>query len=177
MVLRSSRAPTSARSRRGQDDLAPAGVRPAHFDRRGLLDRPRYCNLLRCRDRDRHPSWGRRVDPRSAESGLDTLISRYVTINYNTIIGDGVKIMDLTHITGNTVIEDGAFVSTMVGMTNDNAMGQRGYDRKEITGPHVESGAMIGAGATLLPRVRVGSGATVGAGAVVTPGTWHRARS
>lgn len=96
------------------------------------------------------------------------LISRGVTFNYNTIVGDRVKIMDLTHITGNCVIEDDVFISTLVATVNDNALGAHGYEEGRIVGPHVESGAMVGAGAILLPHVRVGSGSVVGSGAVVT---------
>lgn len=100
--------------------------------------------------------------------GSFCIISRYVTVNYNTKIGNRVKIMDLTHITGNTIIEDEVFISTMVGMTNDNALGASGFDEKLIVGPKIRRSAMIGAGATLLPGTEIGAGAIVGAGAVVS---------
>lgn len=100
--------------------------------------------------------------------GAKCIISRYVTVNYDTRIGDRSKIMDLTHITGNAIIGDDVFVSTMVGSANDNAIGRAGYEENKITGPILEDGSVIGAGATLLPSIRVGSGATVAAGAVVT---------
>lgn len=100
--------------------------------------------------------------------GDQCIVSRYVTVNYNTTIGNRVKIMDLTHITGNAVIEDDVFISTMVGTMNDNKMSLRSYRPGEITGPHVQEGASIGGGAMLLPNVKVGRQATVAAGAVVT---------
>lgn len=100
--------------------------------------------------------------------GSRCIISRYVTINYNTTIGDRSKIMDLSHITGNTIIGNDVFISTMVASANDNKMGRAGYDDNQINGPTVESGAIVGAGATLLPGVRIGKDATVAAGAVVT---------
>lgn len=100
--------------------------------------------------------------------GARCILSRYVTLNYNVRVGDRTKIMDLCHITGNTTIGSDVFVSTMVGMTNDNAMGQAGYHEDAIRGPTIEDGAMIGAGATLLPRVVIGARAVVGAGSVVT---------
>lgn len=96
------------------------------------------------------------------------ILSRYVTLNYNVTMGDRVKVMDLSHITGNTVLEDDVFVSTLVGTTNDNAMGRSGYDDGSIVGPAVRKAAVVGCGAMLLPAVVVGRGATVGAGAVVT---------
>ncbi len=99
--------------------------------------------------------------------GSRCVISRYVTVNYSTVIGDRVKIMDLTHITGNMTIADDVFVSTMVGSANDNKIGRVGYG-DQIKGPTLESGSVVGAGATLLPNVCVGANATVAAGAVVT---------
>jgi acetyltransferase-like isoleucine patch superfamily enzyme len=100
--------------------------------------------------------------------GSRCIISRYVTINYNTRIGDGTKIMDLTHITGNCIIGNDVFVSTGVFTANDNRIGAAGYHEEDIQGPTIENAAMIGAGAVLLPGVRIGRGAIVGAGSVVT---------
>ena len=100
--------------------------------------------------------------------GSHCVISRYVTVNYNTRIGDRTKIMDLTHVTGNCTIGDNVFVSLTVGMTNDNMAGMGGYDENRIQGPNIHDGAIIGAGATLLPGVVIGEKAVVGAGAVVT---------
>jgi acetyltransferase-like isoleucine patch superfamily enzyme len=99
--------------------------------------------------------------------GSFCIISRYVTINYNTTIGNHTKIMDLTHITGNTIIEDNVFISTMVGMTNDN-FDTVGYSDDQIVGPRIKKNVAIAAGVTILPKVEIGEGAIVGAGAVVT---------
>lgn len=100
--------------------------------------------------------------------GSRCIISRYVTINYNTRIGDRTKIMDLTHVTGNCIIGNDVFISTTVGMTNDNLIGTGGYDEERVKGPIIQDGAMVGAGATLLPGVVIGAKAVVAAGAVVT---------
>ena len=101
--------------------------------------------------------------------GQGCLISRYVTINYNTIVGDRTKIMDLTHLTGNCRIGSDVFISLTVGMTNDNnPLGLEGYVEETVRGPVIDDGAMIGAGATLLPGVSIGAGAVVAAGSVVT---------
>lgn len=100
--------------------------------------------------------------------GSRCILSRYVTLNYNVRVGDRVKIMDLTHITGNTTIADDAFVSTGVFTTNDNALGAHGFTEGQIVGPTLHEGAMVGAGAVLLPGVVVGAGAIVGAGSVLT---------
>ena len=100
--------------------------------------------------------------------GSRCIISRYVTINYNTCIGDRTKVMDLTHITGNCAIGNDVFISTTVGMTNDNLIGAGGYREETVKGPTIYDGALIGAGAKLLPSVIIGKKAVVGAGAVVT---------
>jgi len=100
--------------------------------------------------------------------GSRCIISRYVTINYNTRIGDRTKIMDLTHITGNCTIGNDVFISLTVGMTNDNVPGAGVYDEARIKGPIICDDVFIGAGATLLPGIKIGEKAVIGAGAVVT---------
>lgn len=98
--------------------------------------------------------------------GSRCIISRYVTVNYNTVIGDRVKVMDLTHLTGNMVLEDDCFVSCLVATVNDNVVRDGFGDH--VVGPVIETGAIIGGGAILLPATRIGKDAFVGAGAVVT---------
>lgn len=100
--------------------------------------------------------------------GSKCIISRYVTVNYNTRIGNRTKIMDCTHVTGNCIVGNDVFISLNVGMTNDNNIGKAGYTEGKVTGPIIEDGAAVGAGATLLPGVRIGKNAVVGAGSVVT---------
>lgn len=100
--------------------------------------------------------------------GSRCIISRYVTLNYDVMIGDGSKVMDNSHITGKVRIGKNVFISTGVSTTNDNAIGKAGYNDEDIRGPTIEDGAMIGAGAILLPRVLIGRGAVVGSGSVVT---------
>jgi acetyltransferase-like isoleucine patch superfamily enzyme len=96
------------------------------------------------------------------------IISRYVTLNYSVTVGNRSKIMDLTHITGNCTVGDDVFISIHVSTTNDNRLGKGGYQEDRIVGPQIEDGALIGAGASILPSVRIGRGAVVGSGAVVT---------
>ena len=98
--------------------------------------------------------------------GSRCLISRHVTLNYNIVIGDRTKVMDLTHLTGNMSIAEDVFISTMVSSTNDNVISS-GFG-EHCLGPTIERGAIIGAGAVLLPAVRIGANAIVAAGAVVT---------
>lgn len=100
--------------------------------------------------------------------GKQCLISRNVTINNNTTIGDLTKVLDNTYVTGNMQIGSNVFISALVATTNDNNLGLRGYDESFIKGPIIEDNVRIGAGATILPGVRICAGSLVGAGAVVT---------
>jgi len=99
--------------------------------------------------------------------GDDCVIAGDVSINYHTTIGNRVKIMDNTHITGNMLIEDDVFISALVCTTNDNSMGRKGW-HDEITGPIIKRYATIGGGANLLPNITIGKNSIVGANSVVT---------
>ena len=96
------------------------------------------------------------------------IISRCVTVNYCCKVGSRTKVMDGTHLTGNMVIGTDVFISINVCTTNDNAMGRSGYSDESSRGPSIHDGAVIGAGAVLLPGVVIGRDARVGAGSVVT---------
>ena len=100
--------------------------------------------------------------------GSRCIIGRYVTVNYATLIGDNVKVQDHTWLAGNMRIGDRVFISGGVTTANDNLMGASGYDEDSIVGPTIESGVRIGAGAIILPKVKVGENALIAAGAVVT---------
>jgi len=98
----------------------------------------------------------------------NVIISRCVTVNYNTKIGKRTKIMDLSHITGNMVIEEDVFISVGVTTTNDNSMGRSGYSIDHVKGPVIKKFATIGGGASILPGVEIGENAIIGMGAVVS---------
>jgi UDP-3-O-[3-hydroxymyristoyl] glucosamine N-acyltransferase len=100
--------------------------------------------------------------------GSRCVIGRYVTVNYATVIGNNVKVQDHTWLAGNMRIGDDVFISGGVTTANDNLMGASGYDESSVVGPTIENGVRIGAGAIILPKVRVGENALVAAGAVVT---------
>lgn len=100
--------------------------------------------------------------------GSHCVIGRHVTVNYQTKIGDYVKVMDHTWLAGNMQIGNNIFISGGVLTANDNDMGAAGYQEGEINGPEIQDGARIGAGAILLPGVKIGLGSVVAAGAVVT---------
>lgn len=100
--------------------------------------------------------------------GKNCIIGRNISINYRTLIGDFTKIMANTVITGNMQIGSHVFISCLVSTSNDNNLGVKGYDVSFVKGPIIEDYVAIGAGANILPGVRIGIGSIVGAGAVVT---------
>ncbi len=100
--------------------------------------------------------------------GSSCLISKYVTINYNTTVGDRTKIMDNSHITGNCTIGSDVFIAPGVSSSNDNAIGGLPYDEELVVGPTIRDGAAIGVGAILLPGIEIGERAIVAGGAVAT---------
>ncbi len=100
--------------------------------------------------------------------GADSVIGRDVTLDRGVVVGRGTRVMDKAHLTGGMIVGDDVFISALVASSNDSSFGRDGYDEDLVRGPRVEDGAMIGAGASLLPGVVIGRAATVGSGAVVT---------
>jgi UDP-2-acetamido-3-amino-2,3-dideoxy-glucuronate N-acetyltransferase len=96
-----------------------------------------------------------------AEIGTGTTIGSHCNI-CKCVIGNNVSIQTGCHITRGVVIEDDVFVGPRVVTLNDKLKGD------EMVFPHIEKGARVGGGSTILPGVRIGAGALVGAGSVVT---------
>ena len=94
--------------------------------------------------------------------GKECIIGRNVTLNYNVLIGDSTKILDGSVITGNMTIGNNVFISALVATTNDNYMGVKGYDETFVKGPIIEDYVAIGAGANILPEIKIGEGSIVG---------------
>ena len=104
------------------------------------------------------------------EIGDGTKIGSLVHVDYGVKIGRNCKVEGMAYIPPLTVIEDEVFLGPGVIFTNDP------YPMSpKMVGVHVESGAVICAGAVLKAGVRVGARSVVGMGAVVTrdvpPGT------
>lgn len=100
--------------------------------------------------------------------GNRVVISRCVTVNFGTSIGDDTKVMDNTHLTGTMMIGNNVFFGPGVMTANDNAIGSLPYDSNRISGATIGDGVAIGIGAAILPGVTIGAGAVVGAKALVT---------
>jgi acetyltransferase-like isoleucine patch superfamily enzyme len=99
----------------------------------------------------------------NTEIGEGTKIGSLVHLDYGVKIGRYCKIEGMAYIPPLTVIEDNVFVGPGVIFTNDP------YPTSpKMVGVHVESDAIICAGAVLKAGIRVGAGSVVGMGAVVT---------
>jgi acetyltransferase-like isoleucine patch superfamily enzyme len=71
-------------------------------------------------------------------------------------------------LVGNAVIENNVFIGMLVTMANDNSMGRGNDDLKDMLGPTIREGAIIGQASCLLPGVIIGENSIVGANSVVT---------
>jgi len=99
--------------------------------------------------------------------GNNCNICSHCFIENDVTIGNDVTIKCGNQIWDGITIEDGVFIGANVSFTNDrHPKSKSAHFSRERT--IVRSGAVIGAGATLLPGIEIGENAVVGAGAVVT---------
>ena len=102
-----------------------------------------------------------------ARIGRDCNVCDGVFIENDVVLGDRVTVKSGVQLWDGIRLEDDVFVGPNATFTNDPfPRSKRHLDSHPIT--TIESGASIGANATILPGIRVGVGAMVGAGAVVT---------
>jgi acetyltransferase-like isoleucine patch superfamily enzyme len=109
------------------------------------------------------------------EIGNNVKIGAFVEIQKGAKVGNCCKISSHTFICEGVTLEDEVFIGHNVTFTNDiypratNRAGQLQTEADWVCIPtHVERGASIGSGATLLCGITVGTRAIVGAGSVVT---------
>lgn len=98
--------------------------------------------------------------------GSECVIGGYVAADAGTRVGDRTKVIGHSILAGEVGCD--VFISVMVGVATDNSFGRSGYDPAQVGAPTIRDGAVIGVGATLLPRVQIGYQATVGAASLVT---------
>lgn len=96
------------------------------------------------------------------------LVAMNCTFNHDVIMKRYSKVIDLSHITANTVIEENVFVGVNVISANDNAMRTRGQEVGAVQHIHIKEGSRIGSHAMLLPGVTIGESAVVGASSLVS---------
>lgn len=102
-----------------------------------------------------------------ARIGRDCNLCDGVFVESDVVIGDRVTVKCGVQLWDGVRLHDDVFVGPNATFTNDPFPRSRKYPGK-FPETVVESGASIGANATILPGLRIGSGAMVGAGAVVT---------
>ncbi len=94
-------------------------------------------------------------------------VGSHSLVEHHVRLGDGVRIHSNAFIPEFSVLEDEAWIGPCVVVTNARYP-QSPRAKANLQGVYIERRARIGAGAVLLPGVRIGAGALVGAGAVVT---------
>lgn len=98
--------------------------------------------------------------------GQDCSVGTCAEIGRGSHIGHSTRIGHGVFLPPGAIIGNGVFIGPNATFTDDKwpRSGNAGYTAQP---PIVEDGASIGAGAVVLPGVRIGAGATVGAGAIV----------
>ena len=99
--------------------------------------------------------------------GVDCILSKDVYIDHAVSIGDRCKIQNSVSVYNGVTIQDDVFVGPNVAFTNDKVPRAFKLDW-EIIPTLIESGASIGANATIICGITIGEYAMVAAGSVVT---------
>lgn len=102
-----------------------------------------------------------------ARIGADCNINAHTLVEGGAVLGDRVTLKCGVYVWNGVVLEDDVFCGPNATFTNDRRPRSR-QTPDAWAQTVVERGASIGAGAILLPGVRIGAGALIGAGAVVT---------
>jgi UDP-2-acetamido-3-amino-2,3-dideoxy-glucuronate N-acetyltransferase len=112
-----------------------------------------------------------------ARVGQNCNIGDHCFIESGAVVGNNVTLKNGNMVWEGVTLAEGVFVGPHVFFTNDRhprsprlAQVQRRYAEKQnwLVPTTIERGAALGAGAVILPGVKVGEYAMVGAGAVVT---------
>ena len=111
--------------------------------------------------------WQLVVVLKGARIGSDCNICAQTLIEGDVVIGDRVTVKSGVQIWNGSVIANDVFIGPNATFSNDLYPRSKQYPEK-FHGVTIQSGASIGANATLLPGVTIGEKALVGAGAVVT---------
>ena len=102
-----------------------------------------------------------------ARIGSDCNICDHVFIENDVVIGDRVTVKCGVQLWDGLRVAEEVFIGPNATFSNDKYPRSKHYQRPVLQ-TWIERGASIGAGANVLPGVRIGAHAMVGAGAVVT---------
>jgi acetyltransferase-like isoleucine patch superfamily enzyme len=98
--------------------------------------------------------------------GADCNICSHCFIENDVVIGDRVTVKNGVQLWDGLRIADDVFIGPNVTFTNDKYPKSKNADFDAAL-TVIESAASIGAGAVILPGLKIGTGAMIGAGAVV----------
>lgn len=101
-----------------------------------------------------------------ASIGADTSIGQHGYVDRNVVVGERCRIQNAVNLYDGLTVGDEVFIGPAVTFTND--LNPRAVGEWSITPTVVESGASIGANATIVCGVTLGRGCLVAAGSVVT---------
>ena len=102
-----------------------------------------------------------------ARIGQDCNICSHCLIENDVVIGDRVTVKSGVQLWDGLRVGNDVFIGPNVTFTNDRFPRSKKHLSQPL-GTIVEAGASIGAGATILPGIKIGKNAMIGAGAVVT---------
>lgn len=102
-----------------------------------------------------------------ARIGSECNICSHCFIEDGAVVGNRVTIKNGVSVWNGVTLADEVFVGPNVSFTNDK-LPRSGNRNFRLLSTLVGRGASIGAGAVILPGLRIGQGAMVGAGSVVT---------
>jgi UDP-2-acetamido-3-amino-2,3-dideoxy-glucuronate N-acetyltransferase len=102
-----------------------------------------------------------------ATIGAECNLNAHTLVEGGAVLGDRVTLKSGVFVWAGVTLEDDVFCGPNATFTNDRYPRSR-VEPQERPDTIVEKGASIGAGAVLLPGIRIGAGAMIGAGAVVT---------
>lgn len=115
--------------------------------------------------------WQYSIILKGAIIGNDCNICSHCFIENDVVVGDRVTIKNGSFLYDGVRIENDVFIGPKVVFTNDiYPRSQRIDENRSFEYPmtFVDCGASIGAGAIILPGIKIGAGAIVGAGSIVT---------
>jgi acetyltransferase-like isoleucine patch superfamily enzyme len=102
-----------------------------------------------------------------ARIGRDCNICDHVFVENDVVIGDRVTIKSGVQLWDGLRVGDDVFIGPNATFSNDKYPKSKQY-QAEVLQTHIGRGASIGAGAVVLPGLRIGARAMIGAGSVVT---------
>lgn len=127
----------------------------------------KLADVADCKIGDKTRIWQFVVVLSGANIGEDCNICSHVLIEGDVKLGDRVTVKSGVQLWNGLRIGNDVFIGPNVTFTNDKHPRSKVYP-KAFPFTVVEDGASIGAGAVILPSLKIGKGSMVAAGSVVT---------